>query len=199
MKKNHAKFVIVITILTVVIIALSGCEFETYETSQSAAKQENSIRQSNYERLAESQPAHEMNYSPTRATKNFWIDTWGTPGKLSYVYLMNGTGDLIGYYIFEGLPVSYGVSLVPPYEVLHNVDLGEYHGDIVVPSPSIDGTYASAANVNTFYGKDALTGMYIEYTVGFGINALLYSEPMPLQGREEPLPLGAATFDTIKE
>jgi hypothetical protein len=173
-----------------------GCSASNY--NDTAAGQENATRKSNYDRLVENQPAHTMTYSPTRETKNFWIDTWGEPGKLSYVYMMNGSGDIVGYYIFEGLPVSYGVSLIPPYELIW-ADLGQYDGQIVVPAPSIDGTYASAANVHTFYGKDALTGAYMEYYAGFGLNPLLHSEPVPLQKYAESQPMGAATFDDVPE
>ncbi|MDR1197380.1 MAG: hypothetical protein LBL08_03885 [Candidatus Nomurabacteria bacterium] len=197
--KKSKKPVIALLILVIVIgtIGLSASSCENGENK--STKQEDTVRQSNYDKLVESQPTHTMNYSPTRATKNFWIDTWGQPGKLAYVYLMASDGSLIGYYIFEGLPVSYATSLVPPYQILHDMNVGGHYSDMMVAGPSVDGTYASTANVNTMYGKDAVSGMYIEYTVGMGINALVYSEPMPLQGRPEPPPLGAATLETAKD
>src|SRR6266699_1173014 len=71
------------------------------------ATNEGRIRDNSYNGLAARQPAHTMSYSPTRDQINFWIETWGKqPGKLSYVYLQAGNGQLIGYYIFKGLPVS---------------------------------------------------------------------------------------------
>jgi hypothetical protein len=139
-----------------------------------------------------------MQYSPTRATKNFWIETWDEPGKLSYVYLMNADGKVFGYYIFEGLPVSYCTSLIPPYQII-DVDLGEYNGNMAVAGPSVDGTFSSSSNCSTMYGKDATTGSYIEYTVGLGINALVYSEPMPLQDPDAVQALGWSKLEDVKQ
>ncbi|MCL2463605.1 MAG: hypothetical protein FWF28_00855 [Micrococcales bacterium] len=158
-----------------------------------AQKQEDTSRQDSYAKLVAAQPAAQLqDYSPTRAAKNFWITTWGDkPGKLSYVYLMNSTGAMIGYYIFVGLPVSYCTSLVPPV----SVEDPNGDGNVLVPQPSVDGTYSSQANCSTMYGQDATTGAYIEYTVGMGINALVYSEPLPLQNEAALKPLGFTTLD----
>jgi hypothetical protein len=43
----------------------------------------------------------------------------------------------------------------------------------------VDGVYYSGGECNTYYGKDATTGSFIEYTVGLGINVLLYNQPLP--------------------
>ena len=179
-------------IVLAAIFLFSACEVESKPKGQEA---ENKSRQSNYERLVENQPAETMDYSPTRATKNFWIKTWDKKGKLSYVYLMNGTGEVFGYFILQGLPVSYCTSLIPPYQ-LKDVSGDGYGANLVVPGPSIDGTYSSGANCNAFYGKDATSGAYIEYTVGMGINALVFDQPMPQYGSAEPL--GDATPAKVK-
>lgn len=145
-----------------------------------------------YEGLVANQPAQTMKFSPTRATKNFWIQTWDQPGKLSYVYLQAADGKLLGYYVLEGLPVSYCTSLVPTYQA-------ETHGAndsaVVMPRPSVDGTYSSGSNCSTYYGKDALTGAYIEYTAGMGINVLLFDQPMPNLNAQ---PLGQTKIEDVK-
>lgn len=166
--------------------ALSGCIEE--EPKSDGQQKENKSRQSNYDRLVNAQPAETMNYSPTRETKNFWIRTWNEENKLSYVYLMNGQGEVFGYFILEGLPVSYCTSLIPPYQIKRG-DGGSNGGYQynVVPGPSVDGTYSSGSNCNAFYGKDATSGAYIEYTVGMGINALVFDQPMPQYGAATPL------------
>jgi len=173
--------------------ALVGCT-----TDNSAQGNETRIRNNGYSRLARQQPAHTMDYSPSRDTINFWIDTWGKPGKLSYVYLLASNGQMIGYYVFKGLPVSYCASLTPNYDFLddvtdvqgntHNVD-----GVQQVPAPGVDGVYYSGGQCSAYYGKDATTNSYIEYTVGQGISALVYERPLPRQDLE---PLG---FTTIKK
>lgn len=170
------------------VFILSGCE----EIAASPQDQEDKTRQAGYGALVANQPAHKMSYSPTRATKNFWVDTWNKKGKLSYVYLLNAQGQTIGYYILEGLPVSYCTSLIPPYKIIGQYDVQ----DLVVPGPSVDGTYSSAANCNVFYGKDATSGAYIEYTTGQGINALLYDQPLPRF--KDAQPLGRTELSDVK-
>ena len=144
-----------------------------------STKTEQKVQKGSYDALVKGQPAHAMSYSPTRNTANFWIDTWGkNPNKLAYVYLQNANGDFTGYYVFKGLPVSYCVALTPNYKL---VDPGgsSDNGNIVVPAPSVDGVYYSGGQCNTYYGRDATTNAYIEYTAGLGINVLLYDQPLP--------------------
>lgn len=171
---------------------LSACSEDT--SGPKGQEAENKSRQSNYEQLVKKQPAKSMGFSPTRATKNFWIETWDEPGKLSYVYLQGSTGDLLGYYVLEGLPVSYCTSLIPPYQKIRG-DLGQYGGDLIVPGPSVDGSFSSGANCDTYYGKDASSGSYIEYTAGLGINVLLYDQPL---ARQDVQPLGQTTIEEAK-
>lgn len=164
--------------------------------NRAAQDNESAIQQDNYSRLAAATPAHTMKVSPTRNTINGWIDTWGSdPNKLSYVYFQAATGALTGYYIFKGLPVNYCVSLTPNYRWEDAPDDG---GDqkFQVPAPSIDGVYYSGGGCQTFYGFDAVSGAYMEYTVGSGINVLLYDQPLP---RQDVQPLGVATVDAVKK
>lgn len=170
-----------------VLLGASTCE-------ESGQAQENTSRQGNYDRLVEAQPAQSMNFSPTRETKNFWIETWDEPGKVAYVYMQNANGDITGYYVFEGLPVSYCTSLIPPYQIDSSGN-----GKVVIPAPSIDGTFASSSNCNAFYGKDAVTGGYMEYTVGMGNNPMIFDQPVQRQAFAESQPLGYSTLEDVEE
>lgn len=176
------RYVALLAIFSVFAFGAESCD----ESSGSGQEKENKSRQSNYDKLTSAQPAHSMSYSPTRNTKNFWIDTWNQKGKLAYVYLLNNAGVAFGYFITEGLPVSYCTSLVVPYQFKQG-DQGDYNGDFVVPGPSIDGTYSSASNCMEYYGKDAVSGAYVEYSVGQGINALIFDQAMPQYGDAKPL------------
>lgn len=151
---------------------------------------ETKTQQTNYNRLVKDQPAHTMAYSSTRATVNGWIDTWGQEGKLSYVYLQNAEGKITGYYVLKGLPVSYCVSLTPNYTFVGTPDDGASDKNQQVPAPSIDGVYYSGGQCNTYYGFDATSGAYVEYTVGLGINVLLYDQPLPPQKVGDAVALG---------
>lgn len=183
-----------ITLTVVAVFTFSAC---TDGTEPSGQKAEDKNRQSNYERLVRNQPAHSMDYSPTRETKNFWVDTWNKPGKLAYVYMRAADSHVFGYYVFVGLPVSYCTSLVVPYQF---ADAAPGDGDstrITVPGPSIDGTFSSSSNCNEFYGKDAVSGSYVEYSIGMGINQQLSDQPLPQYGDADPL--ASATVQAVKK
>lgn len=171
---------ILITIASVAaLLFATGCEAQSDPTGN-GQQTETKTTQSNYDKLVQNQPAHTGNYSPTRATKNFWIDTWmKAPGKTSYVYLFSNTGTVVAYMVFEGLPVNYCTSLVPP-TVVKTYDGGTdgASNPIAVPNPSIDGTFSSGGGCDTFYGKSATTGAYVQYTAGMGLNPLLYDQPL---------------------
>ena len=192
--RTLTKILAAFAVLACVLGFLTACDDET----PSGQSREDSSRQTNYNHLVKAQPAGTMSYSPTRATKNFWIKTWNEKGKLSYVYLMNSAGVMIGYYVLDGLPVSYCTSLIPPYQFKgapNDGDTVKY----VVPGPSVDGTFSSGSNCNTYYGKDATSGAYIEYTAGMGINVLLFDQPLPKQKIGDAQPLGPTSTDDVKK
>jgi len=175
-----------LTLVATAILALglAACDGEDSSTSAERTRQGES-----YDHLVANQPAKSMTYSPTRETINFWIDTWNEPGKLSYVYLQGANGDLLGYYILEGLPVSYCAMLTPNYKIHVGAN-----NSLAVPAPGMDGAYYSGDQCNAYYGKDATTGAYVEYTAGLGINVLLYDAPLP---RQDVQPLGPTTVEDV--
>jgi len=179
------KFIILLAILA---LALTAC---TSNSTPSGQEQETEAQQSGYEALVANQPTREMNYSPTRETINFWIDTWDEPGKLSFVYLMAANGQNIGYYVFEGLPVSYCASQTPNYRVQRS-----QYGNLQLPAPAMDGVYYSGAECDVYYGRDASTGTYMEFSAGQGINFMLFEEPLPRQDLE---PLGFTTIEDVED
>lgn len=174
---------------------LTACE-DTPESE--SRKSESKARNTNYEELVARQPAHTGTYSPTRATKNFWIDTWmKSPNKLSYVYIQNANGEY-GYFILKGLPVTYCVSLLPP-EVKIPADFGESVGDLLAQGPSMDGTYSSGSNCNAYYGKDATTGAYVEFSVGQNQSYFLYDQPLDLPQFKGAKPMGPSRIEDVNK
>lgn len=179
----------VIALAAVAVLALTACDGDP-----GPAEDEQLVQQDGYGTLTQNQPAGTMSYSPTRETINFWIDTWDEPGKLSYVYLQAANGELLGYYVLEGLPVSYCASLTPTYAWVDRPNDGS-NAKQQAPAPAMDGVYYSGGQCDTYYGKDASTGTYIEYTAGLGINVLLYEEPL---ARPDVEPLGQTSVEDVE-
>ncbi len=177
--------------LVLAIAALLAVFFIAGCNDSDADDKEKAINRSNYEGLQSKQPAEAMDYSPTREGLNYWMETWEEPGKLSYVYLLAANGQEIGYYVFEGLPVSYCASLTPP----ERIDW-EAGNPYEVQAPSMDGVYYSGSQCAQYFGKDALTGSYLEFSIGSGINFLVYEQPLPKPDVE---PLGFTTIEEARQ
>lgn len=191
MRSPMIKKAALVAALTASILVTGG----SCDGKNESSDREREVVNSTFDKLQAAQPAHPMDWSPTRATKNFWIDTWGkTPGKLSYVYLQAADGHMTGYYVLEGLPVSYCTSLVPTFDV-KSFSGG---GGVVTPRQSMDGTWSTGSGgCNTYYGKDATTGAYLEYTVGLGNNILLFSQPLPPQKASGAIALGPTRVEDV--
>lgn len=160
-------------------VIVGGLGLASCEGDQSAAvRQEMKARTTAYKQLQNKQPGEKMSYSPTRAALNEWSKTWDKPGKLSYVYLVASNGQKIGYYVFKGLPVSYCASLYPTYDLIDTNDSGDVP-DFQVPAPSVDGVYYSGGQCDQYFGIDATTGTYMEFSAGGGLNFLVYEKPAP--------------------
>lgn len=176
-----------ITLIAIVAI-FAGCE-----PSSTAEDKEKKTQENNYTSLQAKQPAEVMDYSPTREGLNYWMETWGEQKKISYVYLLASNGQKIGYYVFEGLPISYCASLTPT----ENVKESDYDsGMVTTTAPSMDGVYYSGSQCLQYFGRDALTGSYIEFSIGSGINFLVYEQPLPQPDVEA---LGFTTIEEVQE
>lgn len=169
---------ILIGLVMIVTVLMVACDESEAETS------ERKVQDSNYERLVEMEPAKEVTNAKTRETVNFFTETWNEEGQLAYVYLQNSDGDMIGYYALDGPPVSMCTALTSPDKV-RGTD-----SKAVVQAPGIDGVYRSDEDCSRYYGKDASTGSYVEFTVGMGINMLLYTEPLSNTGAINLAPAG---------
>lgn len=182
-------------ILLVVALALLAAACDGKEEPP-ASKQEQDKQTDNYSQQTETQPARGMGYSPTRESLNKWADTWEEQGKLSYIYLFDSESNLVGYYIFEGLPVSYCASLTPPDKAETVDGLDAPDPAVVRTAPSIDGVYYGAANCQQLFGFDAISGAYLEFTGGGSFNYLLSDQPMT---NIHTKPLGDATIEGVKK
>lgn len=161
-------------IVAFLLVGASSCG----DNGSSTVKSESQTQQDSYKRLAAQEPAHTMNAPTTRKTINGWIDTWGKPGALSYVYLQGQDGKLLGYFNLKGLPVSYCTALTPTWQFIGTPNDGSDVLDQRVPAPGVDGVYYSGGDCSRYYGFTP-DGTYVEFTVGASQNLLLYSRPLP--------------------
>lgn len=161
-----------------IMLLLSGSSCDP--PSPDAAERDSTSSLGSYEQLQRQQPAEQMGYSPARNAINKWVRQWGVPGKLSYVYLYSDSGTPLGYYILEGLPVSYCTTQTRPVEP----DRNDGYGSLLVPLPGIDGTFSSGSACDQYFGVEANTGTILEFGGG-GISYLLAERPLPVP--HEPL------------
>ena len=181
-----------IAVFCVMLFGAGSCDSGPAESDGQRA--ENASRLSGYNLLVKNQPAESMNgYSPTRESKNFWIKRWRERGKVAYIYLMSN-GTPWSYAIIKRLPVNYCTSLIPPLQKV-SVDMGEYGGETYIPGPSVDGTFASGGDCQRYYGEDAVTGAYVEWTAGNDSTMLVRDQPLPLNALGGAIPLGDATAE----
>lgn len=176
--------VMILVAILVSMLVIAGC------SEQSASEKENQAKSQNYTNLQNQQPTGSMDYSPTRETINFWMDTWDENGKISYVYLFAANGQEIGYYVFEGLPVSYCASQTQPEE--YSWQNGEQFQEI---APSMDGAFYAQCPQGVYYGKDAGTGSFIEFSTGGSQNYLLTEQPLD---RPDVEPLTSTSIEDVQ-
>lgn len=163
-----------VALTTIVLLSAGGCGGD--DNSHKNSNAENTQGDKAIEQLIANDPAHFMDYSPTRKTINFWIDTWKVPGQLAFTYVLTGNPATDGYYVLDGPPVNYCTALTKTWTYEWK---GRDTGYVKVPRRGIDGAYYSGSGCNSVYGRDASTGVYIELSVGQGQNYFLSTQPLP--------------------
>lgn len=180
MRKLALMFVVIFGVL------IAGCE----EAQPSAQQKEQAAQNRSNETLVNDQPAQAMNYSPTRDAAIQWAKTWEQEGKIAYVYFRNEEAVPTGYYVLKGLPVSYNASLTPT----HKADTNSY-GRLLIPNPAMDGMYYGAGTDSRYYGFDAISGAYLEWSANGGQEFFISDQPI---NAPEATPLGDATVEAVQ-
>lgn len=185
--KKFAPTALTTVVALVAVLALTSCADDSSQDKENKAKQEN------YDYLVAQQPAGRMEYSPTREAINQWIKTWGKRGKLSYVYIQNANGEY-GYFIMKGLPVPRCKMLTPTEKAESSS-----HGIAVLAQPGMDGTYTSGSTCNAYYGFDATTHAYMEFTVGTNQSFFLFDKPMTMPEYASAKQLGPTSVEDVEK
>lgn len=187
MHRRMTRTIATLTAAAALLLGATACDEEATKSQQEQAAKRDAV----YDALLADQEVSSPTYSNDLANIDFWVDTWGTaPGKLAYVYLLSGTGEFIGYYILDGLPTTKCKNATPTWDTITGTS-GGYSQTLIVPAPGLSGTYGTGSgDCTTFYGKDASTGAYVEWTVT-ELTMLTFDQPFPLpEGVTPPMPLG---------
>lgn len=181
---------VILAVLAALVLFMSACEPSKNKDEQT--------RDRNLKGMIDKQPAVGMDYSPTRENMIKWADKWEEQGKLAYVYFFYANGQPAGYFIFEGLPTSYCASLTPPVTTTDNDKENGYstEGLVTFPAPALDGAYYSGSGCNQFYGYEAGTGNYFEFSEGGSFNYFLSESPLT---NLKMNPIGTTTEEDAKK
>lgn len=178
----------IIVALVVSALIVAGCS----ETQPKADQKEQKAQSTGYEALVNKQPAEGMAYSPTREALIKYANTWEEEGKIAYVYFSNMNGERTGYFILEGLPASYSAALTPTERIETH-----YESQAVIENPAMDGVYYSGSDAARYFGYDAVSGAYLEWSANGGQEFFITDQP--LSNVPEAKPLGDATIEAVQQ
>lgn len=123
------------------------------------------------EKAQKTEPAYETQHYLARKALNEWAKRMDTPDKLWYVYLRANNGALIGYHVCRTPPLSFGLSMTNPEQVVER----DNDDDKVVSAPGLDGVYYSGADPELYFCFDAETNTMIHFRIG---NSTYYDAPL---------------------
>lgn len=140
-----------------------------------ATKGDNDRQKETMERVRHQRPIPEVSYSQTYDTIIKWMERWNVQDKVSYVYLMADNGQLIGYYVAQGRPVSTCTFLTAPVEIVGRHDSGK----LAIPAPALDGVYYGDCGESSYYFFTADTDAFVE--IGGGIKFFVTDQPLSVE------------------
>jgi len=146
--------VICLVMVALMVFILTGCEDSDSEKAQ---KQDQKIQGEILTKAQLIAPAYKVQHFLSRKTINKWLERVDQPDKEWYVYIhADLTGEIIGYYVSGTIPLSYGVSLSSPVQIVY------YNGSAYdLPAPGLDGVFYGGIDERTWYFFDAETGSLI--------------------------------------
>lgn len=183
------RIIATIAVAVLGVLSVAACEPETADTVQQAAESRNRA----IDQIRKTQPVTGMTYSSTLETINKWAERWSDRSRLSYVYMQRSDGSFAGYYVLKGLPVSYCTSGSPTFDYVDIKGDGNSY-DVRVDAPGLDGAYYGGCDASRYYGFDATTDAYLEYTDGMVLTAVLSDQPLPLSNQ----PLGPTSVEDVR-
>lgn len=140
---------------------------------------DNERQQQIQERVRNQRPIPDVSYSQTYDTIVKWMDRWNVADKISYVYILADTGQMIGYYTSQGRPVNICTFLTKPYTWDKATSGSSWH---TVPAPALDGVYYGGGGCDSWYFFTADTDAFVE--IGGGMKFFVTDQPLALEVEE---------------
>ncbi len=149
--KSITKAVVLLLLLTSLVTTF-GCATTT--NTQSADQE---AQQSIHADAQAAVPVNQTQNFLARQAINEWLERQDVPNKLWYVYEhAEGTGVILGYYVSKTMPLSFGVSITNPQQIVVK-RFGGVSGNFirVMSAPAMDGVFYSGADPTLYYFVDA--------------------------------------------
>ncbi len=152
-------------------ILLSGCTTDglTEATTQEKVEQ-------NQQKLEKARPLPQLGDSLERRNIINRLELWNKDDKVSYIYLIN-YGKVMSFYTIKG-KITSGSKRLTSNEKKEECDTGEWTGDCVMESPSLDGTYGGSDDYIYFWTTE---GNYVQWSSDY----MLADQPLKLTQQPE--------------
>lgn len=172
MKRDWALFIIpLLCVVLLVPVLLAGCSSTPPPDLYTILDTEGDRIAANQQRLMQSTPAPELQFSNERANIAKRATIFSDPNKLSYIYLLGENGVIMGFFTVKGKVSCVSSYLVPDEQYLHGTGA-------TVQAPDIDGSYGT--NGSGVFWFDA-QGVYHEW------NGLYFLSDSPVKMTQQPL------------
>lgn len=161
--------------LTYILAALSLLIIMGQSSCESRSRADRDRQEQIVDRARSQNPIPDLQHSQTYDSVVKWLRRWDSPDKVSYVYILADNGQIIGYYVAQGRPVSTCTFLTNP-----QTEYGS-SGRVALPAPALDGTYYGNCGESSVFFFTAETDAFIE--VG-GLNYFVTDQPLGIEAQE---------------
>lgn len=148
---------------SIVIVSIGGAR----EASDNPAEVDAEAQERVQRKAQAAEGVYEINNFLSRKSINSWLERMDTPDKLWYIYLMSDSGAFIGYHICDTVPLSYGVSLTNPMQMIDDPHGGYDAGSRVLPAPGMDGVFYTSTDPSVHFCFDAETNALVTFNTQF--------------------------------
>ena len=148
------KLIVFLMIMVLSFTLLVGCDgpSETAQESDQKAQGELLLKAQSIE------PIYKIQNFLSRKAINKWLKRVDVVNKEWYVYVHAPmTGEILGYYVSSTIPLSYGVGISNPKQIVDS----NHVDDTVIPAPGLDGVFYSGVDERAWYFFDAETDTLI--------------------------------------